>query len=346
MNVVVKIKKNGEYDPTEPNTETEMLLIIAVIYGQVPTCDFLIKNGTDVNTKDKDGDTLLHYAAEHGRLKVCELLVENGATVNAINKDGKTPLHHAVYIGYSEVCEFFISKCRSNVNIKDKNGETPLHLAAKNNCLKTCEIILGEKVEIDAKDNKGNTALHLAAQKGHLRVCELLIVNKINLNIQDNGGNTALHVAANNGWFEICKLLIKAGIEINLKNGSGMSAVFYVDFLWERGKMIYELMIKNGAEFLGRGSMNEKKWRQEYLMKQAIKTFFKFRIRQDKTTTNGHGYTFPDIYFFGDNIVAACFPDLSRKNLFEVEQMLLKHLGIDDLVVAPEDRILPFYSQS
>ena len=56
--------------------------------------------GTDVNAKDKDGDTPLSYAALLGHKELAELLVANGANVNVKvasgPRQGGTPLDDAI----------------------------------------------------------------------------------------------------------------------------------------------------------------------------------------------------------------------------------------------------------
>ena len=59
------------------------------------TAEVLLKNGADVNAKNKDGDTPLHHAARNSNYNTVEVLLKNGADVNAKNKNGDTPLHWA-----------------------------------------------------------------------------------------------------------------------------------------------------------------------------------------------------------------------------------------------------------
>ena len=65
----------------------------------------LIKEGADVNAKDKDnGYTVLLYVAESGNLDMVKHLVKNGADVNAKgSKRNETPLHRAARNGRKAV---------------------------------------------------------------------------------------------------------------------------------------------------------------------------------------------------------------------------------------------------
>ena len=46
--------------------------------------ELVLKQGVDVNARDKEGITSLHWAAINNRAALCEFLLEHGAHVNAI----------------------------------------------------------------------------------------------------------------------------------------------------------------------------------------------------------------------------------------------------------------------
>jgi ankyrin repeat protein len=57
---------------------------------------FLVANGGDVNSRDKNGDTPLHLAVRQGERVVARQLIDQGADVNAVNRAGEAPLDVAV----------------------------------------------------------------------------------------------------------------------------------------------------------------------------------------------------------------------------------------------------------
>jgi ankyrin repeat protein len=87
-----------------------------------------IKEGFNVNAKDKDGYTALLIAAEKGDLEMAHLLVEKGADVNAKDKDGYTALMYVAYTGNLEISKILI-KNGADVNVRDKDGWTALMFA-------------------------------------------------------------------------------------------------------------------------------------------------------------------------------------------------------------------------
>jgi ankyrin repeat protein len=124
----------------------------ASFFGHWKVCDFLIRQGADVNARvPETGETPLHGAlAKAGRpyyLYVVRLLVEHGADVNARTVPGK------------ETGAFM-----RDVRTK---GETPLHRAAAYADEATIEFLLQHGADREARDAHGDSPLTWASE--HLR---------------------------------------------------------------------------------------------------------------------------------------------------------------------------------
>lgn len=121
----------------------------AAFFGHWKVCDFLIKQGADVNYKvDKTYETPLHNAlAKAGRpyyFFVIRLLVENGADINAATKPGietgafmrdvrtrgETPLHRAAAYADARTIDYLIQN-GANKEAVDAHGDSPLSVASK-----------------------------------------------------------------------------------------------------------------------------------------------------------------------------------------------------------------------
>jgi len=100
----------------------------AVKSGDRETVAMSIKEGFNLNTKDKDGYTALLIAAEKGDIEMAHLLVEKGADVNAKDKDGYTALMYVAYAGNLEIAKILI-KNGADVHVRDKDGWTALMFA-------------------------------------------------------------------------------------------------------------------------------------------------------------------------------------------------------------------------
>lgn len=68
--------------------------------GNKKVGDILIKNGTDVDAVDKNGQTALHVAAKKSKSKILSVLIANGADADIADDKGKTALHFAAKKGW------------------------------------------------------------------------------------------------------------------------------------------------------------------------------------------------------------------------------------------------------
>ena len=82
-----------------------------------------IKNGTDINAKNKWGWTALIKASEKGNLDIVEYLIKKEADVNAIDKNNYTALIHASLRGYLKIVKYLVEN-GADINIETKDGKT------------------------------------------------------------------------------------------------------------------------------------------------------------------------------------------------------------------------------
>jgi SH3-like domain-containing protein len=90
-----------------------------------------IKNGADINVKDKDGSTALMSFSKWGYLEIGKYLIEKGADINAKDNDGWTTLMIVSLNGRLEIVEYLVEK-GVDINIKNNEGKTALIIASEN----------------------------------------------------------------------------------------------------------------------------------------------------------------------------------------------------------------------
>ncbi len=120
-------------------------LHIAARYYDGEYCNWLIKNGENINVFDDSGRTPLHWGAEGKNLDSVKHLIENGADIDARDKNEQTPLHLALQTtNRYEKTNLLNSNNKINpiilklvalliengasISARDKNGQTPLAL--------------------------------------------------------------------------------------------------------------------------------------------------------------------------------------------------------------------------
>jgi ankyrin repeat protein len=134
---------NEKYDTIEP--EISLYLLTAASANK----------NFNVNSQDKDGNTLMIKALEKELYANYEFRIEN---VYLIDK---------------------LISMKADVNIANFQGETPLHVAVRAGNLSLIKSLIAKGAEaekiINQQDRSGNTALHYAAEMGYLDLAKELI---------------------------------------------------------------------------------------------------------------------------------------------------------------------------
>lgn len=129
--------------------------------------EWFLKRGTDVNTQDPLGRTMLHQATFQNCTESVKLLLERGANPMAKDSFGQIPLHMACSDKLND-CEQpgdtifkILFEAGSDPNSKDENGDTPLHMAARSSFSVGLRILRRDgRADFMAKNNHGNLPLY------------------------------------------------------------------------------------------------------------------------------------------------------------------------------------------
>lgn len=148
--IISLLMRNGANAP-------ENILIEGVNTNNPSVINELIKNGVDIDKKNKRGNTALHYAVSFpgtecmegacsgpiihiDSLLMTKTLIDNGADVNAKNNYGSTPLHSVFSSIGGEVqlplelmkkLVMLLLENNADKNIKDNEGKPPLGVVKK-----------------------------------------------------------------------------------------------------------------------------------------------------------------------------------------------------------------------
>ncbi len=277
------------------------------------TIEILIKNGADVNIKNKEGYTPLHYASENKKSNEAIILIENGADVNAKTSKGKSPLFMVfglLYNFYDDVVEYskanriILKTCSVDKFARNKFRDIMLIL----------QILLKKNVDLNGKDSEGLPCLssiifyinnlksdykvnkkklnldsfHKFLIKSLEEITEVLILEGANVNAKNNDGITPLFYASGN----IVKLLIEHGADINIKDNFGWTPISFMIFN-DRLESAQLLLDKGADTTLNSKSNNENhcnslyyaissKQGGEFLLKNNIKVLYE--INDDGNT--------------------------------------------------------------
>lgn len=203
-------------------------LVGAASDGDKRTIQALLKEGTDVNSRDWDDLTALIPAASSGHLDICKLLVKEGIDVNAMDKDGITALMEASIMGHAKIVEFLLDS-GAELDAQAKSEVTALWLAAGEGQIPVMKTLLKKGADATVTRVDGITALMSAAVGGHEEAVKLLLENGADPTATDSEGLSPLMNAAENGTVPIMKLLVEAVEDpvpyLNLVSKAGFNAL-------------------------------------------------------------------------------------------------------------------------
>ena len=209
----------------------------AVRMGDLTKVKAFLEKGTDVNSKDRSGQTALHIAAREGHKEIVELLLANGADVNIGERYySRIAAEFAMKKGHDEIVKLLVSK---GTNI------SALHLALYLKDKAKARRLIEAGADINKRTPYGTTPLERAVSAGFKDIVKLLIAKGADINSRDNWDWTPLHSAVY-GHDEIVELLIAKGADVNAKDGGGRTPLWYAE---EEGHTeIAELLRKHGAK--------------------------------------------------------------------------------------------------
>ena len=183
----------------------------AIYSGAYDIAESLLRLGADANYKyNVEGASVLQLASRRGNTKIIDLLLKNGANIEGKDKDGQTALAHAVIAGKSATAEALIKK-GADVNTQDIGGNTPLIIASNytNYALSTqvMRVLLENGAGVDRVNYQGTGALHNAVRSNNPKMVKVLLEHKANVNLRNGFGKTPLYIARYYHCYMVIKLL-------------------------------------------------------------------------------------------------------------------------------------------
>jgi ankyrin repeat protein len=182
-------------------------MISAVKLGDTGTVVRLLNRGMDVNTSDREGNTLIMLAVREKHPGLVRLFIQQRAKVNARNMHGDSALRLAAYQGDLPVVQDLVA---AGARI-DTEGWTPLIYAAFNGHEAVAAFLLEKGADIDAKSENGMTALMAAARGGFLPLVKRFVAAGAAMNEQSANGETALDWAVKTNNSDVAEYLRAQG---------------------------------------------------------------------------------------------------------------------------------------
>jgi len=194
------------------NAQTASLNIFtAVRNNDIKEIKTLLDNGADPNSYDEDGDHILMFAALYASSDCMQLLIDKGSNVNAKNKLGETALMWSVH----DISKMkLLIRHGADVNAKANSGNTPLLIASViHGKYEVVKLLLDKGADVLAVNNRKETALIRAALFNDTTTISLLLSKGIDINALSSDSTTALLNAALNVNSPVVIQLLERGAD-------------------------------------------------------------------------------------------------------------------------------------
>lgn len=246
----------------------------AVEAGLKDVVDYCVKQGSNVNREDRNGDTPIGKASADGRTEIVAALVQKKPDLNVfLPRLGGTPLYRAAYNGHTEVVRILLDN-GADVNAVPANGMTALFGAVARQHRDTALLLLQRGASPNVRNEMGASVIAsayfwkdpevIAALKkagASLSIDEAIILKErevFDQLLRDNPGlaksvgprgGTALMTAAAVGDTQSAQALLDKGADPNVKSAAGVTALALA---MERGdKAMVDLLNRHGAKAAG-----------------------------------------------------------------------------------------------
>lgn len=218
---------------SEP-VDVNAALVLAAQGGATDTVRALLDRGTDVDAKDRLGDSsALVRAIAAEQTETALLLLDRGARANGTNREsvpgtGDTALALAIIRQNAAIVRALLDKGADVDTAGGQNRMTPLMYAVEKESVEIVTELLRRKPDLEIRDKIGKTALIVAAGAAlPVNHIPALLENGPDLEAVDNRGRTALMWAASRGSSGRVQALAEAGAALDRADTEGWTALMF-----------------------------------------------------------------------------------------------------------------------
>jgi ankyrin repeat protein len=217
---------------TSIDTKEDELVYISAYHGYIEIIKTVLEHGWDINKKNYRNYTILCSAVEGEQYELCEYLIKNGADVNVmIQNKYKTDKENLLMKIIAEQRYYRQDEGKVNIKLLQLLIDSGCDVNFTNNFYK--DTVLLYSVYYNLNNYEGfNRHIFINTNKieNRYEVVECLLKNGANVNIKNKYGSSPLHMASSNEYYYICKLLVEYGADVLSEDNDGHRASYYSNF--------------------------------------------------------------------------------------------------------------------
>ena len=180
---------------------------------------------TEVRKKNHLDLSPIHLVAYKGFTGMLQYLYDMKCDVHLTTATLRRTAFHFAVLRHKMACFHKLLSFGVNPDPRDTFGNSPCHYAAEDGACDILDVLLRQKIDVNAQDITLKTPLMKATRNGKLEAVKRLIRSGCSLNIRDKNRDTALHFAARHGSVGLVNVLIDAGSDVNIRNQWGHTAL-------------------------------------------------------------------------------------------------------------------------
>ncbi|KAF3316763.1 hypothetical protein TWF173_001426 [Orbilia oligospora] len=276
------------------NRYGETALSEAIAREHAAVVEFLLGKGANLETENEFGRTPLMLAAELGRERIVDILLRGGADPTAKDHENRASISYAAFGGCLQFVERLLRQ-GVNIDTQEDEGRTPLWFAVTNGCDDVVELLLREGANVEIR-GEGKTPLMAGAEGGVSSTIEILLKRGVNMEAKDDMGRTALSYAAQKGSIACVELLLRHGANLESKDNNGLTPLSWAVWAYGSTETILEFLVREGADLetkdnAGRTPFSRAAEEDIYVAPQKPLTMILLRLGADLESKDHTGRT-------------------------------------------------------
>lgn len=256
------------YHSLHPSIESFQEILLAPKFNQINAEKMISK--INKNYKFDDGDTLLDKCLRKNRFKAASWLVRQGIEITTKNKDNISSVRLAIEKGDIVVIDTITKYCDFNIDQVDQNGRSLLQDAVILGYNQIAQILIDNDIDPNIKDKYNRNVIFDAVNYGDNDIIDTVLkIKNLEMNNIDTEGKTVLHQKTVRQNDDLAVKLLKSGADPTICDKEGYNFLTYTALRGDAGQYVLDIAIECGCD------LNSKTAKETSVLMEVMHAFVK-----------------------------------------------------------------------